>query len=114
MFYLKVINKDALKEKPKSDDPNNDDINEEAAKKLEEFTKKHEKEIKEFGMLSRPDDSKRYLEEHPFLVCDETANNLVIWCLDLAMEEVSFPSYYKIPIRFWCLVFYQFCSKLFT
>lgn len=50
--------------------------------------KKYEAEIKKFGMFSRPIDSQQYLLEKPFLVCDETANHLVLWCLDLAMEEV--------------------------
>nr|CDS29484.1 CDC37 cell division cycle 37 [Hymenolepis microstoma] len=81
-----IINKDALKEKPNLEE-DSDEIHEEAAERLKNFTEKYEKEIKKFGLFSRPLDSKLYLEEHPFLVCDETANHLVLWCLDLAMEE---------------------------
>ncbi|KAL5969169.1 Hsp90 co-chaperone Cdc37 [Taenia solium] len=81
------INKEALKEKPKVDEDNDDDVHEEAADRLRDFVKKHEAEIRKFGMFSRPVDSQQYLLEKPFLVCDETANHLVLWCLDLAMEE---------------------------
>ncbi|KAL5104190.1 Hsp90 co-chaperone Cdc37 [Taenia crassiceps] len=81
------INKATLKEKPKVDEDNDDDVHEEAADRLRDFVKKHESEIKKFGMFSRPVDSQQYLLEKPFLVCDETANHLVLWCLDLAMEE---------------------------
>ena len=40
-------------------------------------------------MMQRYDDSLQYLQEHPYLVCEETANYLVIWCIDLEVEEVS-------------------------
>lgn len=77
-----------MKEKPKPEEEDDDGIHEEAAERLKKFNEKYDKEIKKFGLFSRPLDSKNYLEEHPFLVCDETANHLVLWCLDLAMEEV--------------------------
>ncbi|VDM32453.1 unnamed protein product [Hydatigera taeniaeformis] len=83
----RFINKAALKEKPKVDEDDDDDVHEEAADRLRDFVKKHEAEIKKFGMFSRPVDSQQYLLEKPYLVCDETANHLVLWCLDLAMEE---------------------------
>lgn len=41
------------------------------------------------GMLRRWDDSQRYLSENPNLVCEETANYLVIMCIDLEVEEVN-------------------------
>lgn len=41
------------------------------------------------GMLRRWDDSQKYLSDNPHLVCEETANYLVIWCIDLEVEEVS-------------------------
>lgn len=41
------------------------------------------------GMLRRWDDSQRYLSDNPSLVCEETANYLVIMCIDLEVEEVS-------------------------
>lgn len=52
-----------------------------------DFVKKNEKSIKAYGMLSKWDDSKQFLLENNHLVCEETANYLAIWCLDLAMEE---------------------------
>ncbi|EUB61758.1 Hsp90 co-chaperone Cdc37 [Echinococcus granulosus] len=42
------INKAALKEKPKVDEDNDDDVHEEAADRLRDFVKKHEAEIKKF------------------------------------------------------------------
>lgn len=40
-------------------------------------------------MLHRWDDSQKYLSDNAHLVCEETANYLVIWCIDLEVEEVS-------------------------
>ena len=39
-------------------------------------------------MLRRWDDSQKYLSDNVHLVCEETANYLVIWCIDLEVEEV--------------------------
>lgn len=39
-------------------------------------------------MLHRWDDSQKYLSDNVHLVCEETANYLVIWCIDLEVEEV--------------------------
>jgi len=57
--------------------------------KTREFFKKHEKSLKAYGMLQKYDDSKRFLQENQDLVCEETANYLVIWCINLEMEEKS-------------------------
>lgn len=38
-------------------------------------------------MLKHYEDSKRYLTENPELVCEDTANYLVVWCIDLEIEE---------------------------
>ncbi|XP_076609433.1 hsp90 co-chaperone Cdc37 [Chaetodon auriga] len=51
------------------------------------FVEKYEKQIKHFGMLRRWDDSQKYLSDNPHLVCEETANYLVIMCIDLEVEE---------------------------
>ncbi|XP_016063424.1 PREDICTED: hsp90 co-chaperone Cdc37 isoform X1 [Miniopterus natalensis] len=51
------------------------------------FVEKYEKQIKHFGMLHRWDDSQKYLSDNAHLVCEETANYLVIWCIDLEVEE---------------------------
>ncbi|KAH0541050.1 hsp90 co-chaperone Cdc37 [Cotesia glomerata] len=55
--------------------------------KMKEFVKTNEKSLKKFGMLRRYDDSKQYLQENSHLVCENTANYLVIWCINLEMEE---------------------------
>lgn len=60
---------------------------EEREKYMKEFVKKHEKEMKEYGWLHKFDDSKSFLNEHKHLACEETANYLVIQCINLAMEE---------------------------
>lgn len=39
-------------------------------------------------MLKHYEDSKRYLVENPELVSDDTANYLVVWCIDLEIEDV--------------------------
>jgi len=54
----------------------------------QKFTKDYEKQIKQFGMLRKYDDSQEYLLQHPHLTCEETANYLVIWCINLEVEEV--------------------------
>lgn len=51
------------------------------------FVEKYEKQIKHFGMMRRWDDSQKYLSDNPHLVCEETANYLVIMCIDLEVEE---------------------------
>ena len=51
--------------------------------------KKYEKEIDGFGWLNKWDDSRAYLLERTHLACEETANYLVIKCINLAMEEVK-------------------------
>ncbi|XP_023212656.1 hsp90 co-chaperone Cdc37-like [Centruroides sculpturatus] len=38
-------------------------------------------------MLRKYDDSKRFLQDHPFLACEETANYLVMWCINLEVEQ---------------------------
>jgi len=61
---------------------------EEKEKRMKKFVKENEKLIKEYGMLQKFDDSKRFLMDgNTNLACEETANYLVIWCLDLQMEE---------------------------
>lgn len=40
-------------------------------------------------MLRKYDDSKQFLKSHSHLVCENTANYLVIWCINLEIEEVS-------------------------
>ena len=40
-------------------------------------------------MMHRWDDSQKYLSDRSHLVCEETANYLVIMCIDLEVEEVN-------------------------
>ncbi|KAK1803191.1 hypothetical protein P4O66_021712 [Electrophorus voltai] len=63
------------------------DTEEEKELKHKTFVEKYEKQIKHFGMLRRWDDSQKYLSDYPHLVCEETANYLVIMCIDLEVEE---------------------------
>ncbi|CAK9819084.1 Hsp90 co-chaperone Cdc37 [Anthophora plagiata] len=60
---------------------------EEKEKKMKQFVKENEKKLIKFGMLRKYDDSKAFLTENPQLVCENTANYLVIWCINLEIEE---------------------------
>ncbi|GAB0201805.1 hsp90 co-chaperone Cdc37 [Grus japonensis] len=64
-----------------------EETEEQKEKKHKTFVERYEKQIKHFGMLRRWDDSQKYLSDNPHLVCEETANYLVIWCIDLEVEE---------------------------
>jgi len=68
--------------------PKNEELTEEEREKqMKKFVKDNEKVIKEYGMLQKFDDSKKFLMDGKTeLACEETANYLVIWCLDLEME----------------------------
>ncbi|XP_063549017.1 hsp90 co-chaperone Cdc37 [Cydia strobilella] len=68
--------------------PKEEDLTEEEKEeKMTKFIKDNEKLLKQFGMLRKYDDSKAFLQQHPQLACEETANYLVIWCINLEMEE---------------------------
>ncbi|XP_014816884.1 PREDICTED: non-receptor tyrosine-protein kinase TYK2-like [Calidris pugnax] len=73
-----------------------EETEEQKEKKHKTFVERYEKQIKHFGMLRRWDDSQKYLSDNPHLVCEETANYLVIWCIDLEVEEplLLLPRYY--------------------
>ncbi|RVE75926.1 hypothetical protein OJAV_G00003590 [Oryzias javanicus] len=60
---------------------------EEKVEKHKTFVEKFAEEIKHFGMLRRWDDSQKYLSDHPHLVCEETANYLIVICIDYEIEE---------------------------
>uniref|UniRef100_A0A4W5LAK1 Cdc37 Hsp90 binding domain-containing protein n=1 Tax=Hucho hucho TaxID=62062 RepID=A0A4W5LAK1_9TELE len=64
-----------------------EETEEQKEEKHQTFVEKHKKQIKHFGMLRRWEDSQKYLSDHPYLVCEETANYLVIMCIDLEVEE---------------------------
>jgi len=59
----------------------------EKAEEFLRFVKENDKVVQTFGMLRRYEDSKKFLLEHPHLACEESANYLVYWCVDLAIEE---------------------------
>uniref|UniRef100_A0A1L8DWR3 Hsp90 co-chaperone Cdc37 n=1 Tax=Nyssomyia neivai TaxID=330878 RepID=A0A1L8DWR3_9DIPT len=68
--------------------PKDEDLtDEEREQRMKEFVKTNEKLLKKFGMLRKYDDSTKFLAENQVLVCDNTANYLVIWCINLEMEE---------------------------
>ncbi|XP_061838072.1 hsp90 co-chaperone Cdc37 [Nerophis lumbriciformis] len=69
--------------KPEAEEESEED----KEKKHKSFVEKYEKEIKHFGMLRRWDDSLKYLSDNSHLVCEETANYLVIMCIDLEVDE---------------------------
>lgn len=60
---------------------------EEKERRYKDFVDKNEKKIKEFGMLAKWDDCKKFLLNDPNLCCEETANYLTLWCLNLEIEE---------------------------
>merc|ERR1719481_2133405 len=60
---------------------------EEREKKMKQFVKDNQKSIKDYGMIKKFEDSKKFLMDgKTHLASEETANYLVIWCLDLEME----------------------------
>ncbi|XP_068430355.1 hsp90 co-chaperone Cdc37-like 1 [Clinocottus analis] len=54
--------------------------------KCKSFLQKYDQELRHFGMLRRWDDSQRFLADMPQLICDETANYLILWCMRLQQE----------------------------
>lgn len=50
------------------------------------FVQLYEQEVKHFGMLRRWSDSQRFLSDMPQLICEETANFLILWCVTLQQE----------------------------
>lgn len=76
---------------------------EEKEERMRKFIKEHGKESKHYGLLRRYEDSRAYLKAHDALVCEDTANHLVIWCINLEMEQVMFTLIvYK---------FYDYCNN---
>ncbi|XP_069776630.1 hsp90 co-chaperone Cdc37-like 1 isoform X2 [Narcine bancroftii] len=63
------------------------ELEEDEYEKNATFAQKYEQRIRHFGMLKRWVDSQRYLSDHPYLVCQETANYLIKWCFRLKEEE---------------------------
>lgn len=59
---------------------------EEEQKNSNAFVQKYEQELKHFGMLRRWNDSQRFLSDMPQIICEETANFLILWCITLQQE----------------------------
>ncbi|XP_015755919.1 PREDICTED: hsp90 co-chaperone Cdc37-like [Acropora digitifera] len=59
----------------------------EKAEKSQAFMEKYKKEIEHFGMLSDYNDSQEYMRENPHLACEDTANYLALWCINLEVQE---------------------------
>ncbi|KAK2501014.1 hypothetical protein MC885_003232 [Smutsia gigantea] len=78
------FSKSMVNTKPEQAEEESEEVREQ---KHKTFVEKYEKQIKHFGMLRRWDDSLKYLSDNAHLVCEETANYLVIWCIDLRVEE---------------------------
>lgn len=81
-FTKTVINK---KEPRQDEDSSLTD--EEKEKRMQQFVNDNKQKLREFGMLRRYEDSKKFLQENPHLACENTANYLVIWCINLEMED---------------------------
>lgn len=64
----------------------NKDLEPEKPMDMAEFFEKYKKECRTFGMYSKPEDSQKYLREHPHLVCEHLASYLIVWCVDLQVE----------------------------
>lgn len=80
-FEKTVLNKQAIRK------PEENLTEEEREARMKKFIKENEKLCKQYGMLRKYDDSRRFLQEHSHLVCEETANYLVVWSINLEMEE---------------------------
>jgi len=59
---------------------------EERQEQYSRFIDENEKHLKSYAMLSRWDDCKRFLLEHPNLCCEDASSYLTIWCLNLEIE----------------------------
>ncbi|XP_029469372.1 hsp90 co-chaperone Cdc37-like 1 [Rhinatrema bivittatum] len=66
---------------------NRDRKNEDDEDAAQSFIQKYEQKVRHFGMLSRWNDSQRYLSDCPDLVCEETAKYLILWCFHLEAEQ---------------------------
>ncbi|NWI48518.1 CD37L protein, partial [Picathartes gymnocephalus] len=80
-FSKEVFNKSFISQyKRKEVEDEDEDIS-------KSFIQKHEQKIRYFGMLGRWDDSQRFLSDHPYLVREETAKYLILWCFHLEAEQ---------------------------
>jgi len=59
----------------------------EQLERSKKFMDEHRDDIKKYGMLHEYHDSEEFLMKNPHLACEDTANYLVVWCIDLEVEE---------------------------
>lgn len=74
-----IINKPVKKEDNLTED--------EKLEQSKKFMDEHREDIKKYGMLHEYHDSEDFLMKNPHLACEDTANYLVVWCIDLEVEE---------------------------
>lgn len=87
-WNVDTLSKDGFSKSIVNKAPENvEETEEQKEQKHKTFVEKYEKQIKHFGMMRRWDDSQKYLSDNSHLVCEETANYLVIMCIDLEVEE---------------------------
>lgn len=80
-FAKTVVNK-------KPDRPKYEDMTEEEKEMhMKNFVKENKPIMEKYGMMRKYDDTKKFLLENHQLVCEDTANYLVIWCINLEMEK---------------------------
>lgn len=60
---------------------------EERMSESQKFMDAHKAEMEKFGFYRNWDDSKEYLLANSHLACEDTANYLTYWCVNLQMEE---------------------------
>lgn len=78
-FTRTIINAPKKKEENLTED--------EKAERSQAFMDKYKKEIEHYGMLYDYNDSEDYLRKNPHLACDDTANYLALWCINLEVQE---------------------------
>jgi len=78
-FSKTLINKPVKKKEELSED--------EQLERSKKFMDEHREDIKKYGMLHEYHDSEELLTKKPHLACEDTANYLVVWCIDLEVEE---------------------------
>jgi len=59
----------------------------EQMERMRKFREENKALIRKLGLIRKPEDSLAFLMEHPHLVDEDTANHLVLWCIDLAVED---------------------------
>lgn len=57
------------------------------AESYKKFMEENEELVKQFGFTRGAAESEKFLDKNRQLVCEHTSNHLVVWCIDLEMEE---------------------------